>query len=283
MSALAQAPAADPRYAHQVELETLYNKNQTVPRIRKEFETCQDIDFAGVFTHVGIPVSFGFDLLTQMALHKRATLPVLVAILRSHFKGASNASQMAADCLLKAAHADLVDWCPVLRQFIVKFTMSQDVQDDLDRYQYPLPMVVEPLEVKTNRDTGYVLDQGSIILKKNHHNNDVCLDHINRVNKIRFTFDLETATMIKNRWRNLDRPKAGETRDEFQKRKRAFEKYDRTTKDVMSILLQHGNEFYLTHKYDKRGRIYSQGYHVNYQGAPWNKAVIQLADKEYVT
>jgi DNA-directed RNA polymerase len=44
-----------------------------------------------------------------------------------------------------------------------------------------------------------------------------------------------------------------------------------------------GNEFYLTHRYDKRGRCYAQGYHVNPQGNDWNKAVIELAEKEVVT
>jgi len=39
----------------------------------------------------------------------------------------------------------------------------------------------------------------------------------------------------------------------------------------------------LTHKYDKRGRCYSQGYHVNPQGNDWNKAVIEFAEKEPVT
>jgi DNA-directed RNA polymerase len=61
-----------------------------------------------------------------------------------------------------------------------------------------------------------------------------------------------------------------------------FEKYDRTAKDVITALSIHTDGFYLTHKYDKRGRVYCQGYHINYQGAPWNKATIQLADKELV-
>ena len=72
----------------------------------------------------------------------------------------------------------------------------------------------------------------------------------------------------------------GETRADFEKRRRAFEKYDRTAKDVIGLLQQEGSEFYLTHKYDKRGRTYCQGYHVTYQGAPWNKAVIEFADQE---
>jgi hypothetical protein len=143
-------------------------------------------------------------------------------------------------------------------------------------------MVIRPKAVIDNRDTGYLLTRGSVILRKNHHEDDVCLDHINRMNRVKFTINLDTATMIANRWRNLDRPKEGETKQDFDKRVKAFEKYDRTAKDVIGLLTQHGNEFYLTHRYDKRGRTYCQGYHVSYQAAPWNKAVIELADKELV-
>ncbi len=50
----------------------------------------------------------------------------------------------------------------------------------------------------------------------------------------------------------------------------------------MGFLMMHSNVFHMTHKYDKRGRTYSQGYHVNYQGNPWNKACIEFADKEVV-
>lgn len=272
---------ADPkanRMAHQIELEKLFNKNQLIPRIRQEFQTCKGFDFAAHMEAHKIPLPFGFDLLTQMALHKRTTLPTLVGILRHHFDD----SQLTADMLHRAAEADLVDWSVNLRIFIVKFTISAEVQEELDRFQFPLPMVVQPRTLTTNSETGYLMTGGSVILKKNHHDDDVCLDHINRANRVKFSVDQDTALMIRNEWRNLDKPKAGETKDDFEKRKRAFEKYDRTAKEVIELLIQEGNEFYLTHRYDKRGRIYCQGYHVNYQGAAWNKAVICLADKEYV-
>jgi hypothetical protein len=274
------APAA--LYEHQLELERLYDKNQTVSRVRNEFMECQDVDFEGYMLEREINPDFGFDLLTQMVLHKRTTLPTLVGILRRHFEPEPDASQRAANELFKCADADLVDWSPTAQQFIIKIDVSQDVKDDLERYQYPLPMVVRPRTVLENTDTGYLRGKGSVILRRNHHDDDVCLDHINRVNRIRFALDHQTAHMIRNQWRNLDKPKVGETREDFQKRKRAFEKYDRSAKDVMDLILLHGNEFYLTHRYDKRGRVYCQGYHINYQGAPWNKAVIELAEKELV-
>ena len=54
-------------------------------------------------------------------------------------------------------------------------------------------------------------------------------------------------------------------------------------REVMEALFMMGNEFYLTHRYDKRGRCYAQGYHVTTQGNPWNKAVIEFAHEELAT
>ena len=262
----------------QIDMEKLFHKNQLHPRIKGEFMAA-DLPFKDVMTKHGLDTQFGFDLLVQMVLHKRAGIPVLVGILRKHFKGDCQAT---ADALLLACQIDLVDWHPVSKQFIVKYDITADVQDDLDRYQFPLPMIVEPRELTSNHDTGYYTSRNSVILKDNHHDNDVCLDHLNHMNRIKLTLNNEVAAFIENKWRNLDRPKPGESTQEFQKRKRAFEKYDRTASDVMAHLNIAYEGFYLTHKYDKRGRVYSQGYHVNYQGNTWNKAVIEFANEEIV-
>jgi hypothetical protein len=269
-----------PKLAHQIELETLFSNNQTISRIKREFTECKEFDFLAYIDEHAIPEDFGLALLVQMVLHKRTTLPTMVGILRHYAMGDC---QLAADLILKAVEIDLCDWDAKRKELVIKFDISADVQADLDRYQYPLPMVIRPRLVTDNTETGYCLTKGSILLRDNHHEEDVCLDHINRVNSIRFSIDHDTANMIQNRWRNLDKPKPGESKFEFQKRVRAFEKYDRSAKEVITKLLKYGNEFYLTHRYDKRGRTYCQGYHVNYQGAPWNKAVIELADKEIVT
>lgn len=267
------------RAEHQMQLELLFSKNQLMSRIKAEFTECKEVDFAAYFDAEGIPVEFGFGLLVQMALHKRADMPTLVGCLRHHCPTA----QEVADLLLKCAMADLVDWSPALRVFVVKFTISADVQAELDRFQYPLPMVVAPKEVRNNKQSGYYLNNSSIILKDNHTDDDVCLDHINRMNRVKFQINHDTAVMIKNQWRNLDKPKEGESHSDFEKRVRAFNKFDETAKDVIGVLLQEGNEFHLTHRYDKRGRTYAQGHHVNYQGTPWCKAVVEFVDGEVIS
>ena len=265
----------NPKVAHQVELERLFNKNQLIPRIRKEF---QDEHFGEFIEAAGIPIPFGLDLLVQMALHKRASLTTLIGCLRHHFQH----SQLTADMIYKAAEADMVDYDTQIRIFVVKYTISDDVQEELDKFQFPLPMVVEPMVIKNNRTTGMLTSGGSVILRNNHHNDDVCLDHLNRANKIKFMVNTNTVQMVKNKWRNLDKPKEGESKEDFTKRKRAFEKFDRTAHDVIAILTKEGNEFYLTHKYDKRGRIYCMGWHISYQGNAWCKAIMEFADKELI-
>lgn len=259
----------------QIELEHLYNKNQLIPRIRKEFMDTTRFDFPRYLKQCGIPEAFGIDLLVQMVLHKRTTLTTLVGVLRHHFED----GQKTADMLYRAADCDLVNYDAQLRVFILVFNISADVQLELDKFQFPLPMVVRPELVENNKQTGYITSGGSVILRNNHHMDDVCLDHINRMNAIKFTINQDTASMVKNKWRDLDKAKEGETKEDFERRKKAFEKYDRTAREVISMLT---DDFYLTHRYDKRGRTYCQGYHVTYQGAPWNKAVVEFADKEIV-
>lgn len=266
------------REAHQMELERLYNKNQLMSRVCNEFIDCKEFNFIAHMEKHGIPPKFGISLLAQMSLHKRADLRTLLGTLRHH----CDTAQEVADLILKCAEVDLVDYNYPMRMFIVRFNISDDVQAELDRFQYPLPMVVKPRVVRTNKQHGMLTGSGSIILRNNYHEDDVCLDHINRLNSIRLTINNDTANMVQNKWRHLDKPKAGESKADFQRRKKAFEKYDTAARDVIALLNQEGNDFYLTHKYDKRGRTYCQGYHVTYQGAPWNKAVIELADKEII-
>ena len=276
--------AAKAKMQDQINLETLYSKNQLMPRLRRYFEIELNerlgIDLSLFFSTNDIPKDAGFTFLVQMALHRRCDLPTMVGLLRSK----CTSSQDAADLILWCCELDLAHWNPAFSILIVDdmLQIPEDVQRELDLYQFPLPMVIEPREVKCNRDTGYVTQKGSVILKQNHHEDDVCLDHLNRMNAVKLCINKTTAQMIANKWRNLDRVKEGESREDFEKRKRAFEKYDRTAKEVMATLSEHGDHFHLTHRYDKRGRVYCQGYHVTYQGNAWNKAVIELADKELV-
>lgn len=260
----------------QVELEKLFHKNQLNERIKQEFLN-SSIDFRAAFNEINLDQKFGFDLLVQMVLHKRVNVSTLTGLLRKNFKGDCNKT---IDAIYNAANNGLVLWDDTLEIFIVRFNIGDDVQAEIDLYQYPMPMLVEPLELKGNRDTGYYTHKDSVILRNNHHEDDVCLDYLNKINKVKLRVNTDTVAFLKNNWKNLDKPKPHEERKDFQKRQKAFMKYDRTSRDVLAHLEVTGGEFYLTHKYDKRGRVYCQGYHVTYQGNDWSKACIEFAKGE---
>lgn len=263
------------KYKHQQELERLYSKNELMPRMRKFFT---DMDAENDFDALNIDPKFGITVLVQMALHKRCNISTLVGLTLQYFKTA----QEAADQIKKLIELGLVGWDDNLRVLITKFTIPPDLQAEIDKFQYPLPMVVEPRKLKSNSDTGYLVSgsHGSVILKDNHHDDDVCLDHLNRLNRIKLQINEQTAVMVNNKWKNLNKPKDGETREEFQRRVRAFEKHNKHAIEVMALVVQEGNEFYLTHRYDKRGRTYAQGHFINPQGTEYNKAVIEFVNQE---
>lgn len=267
----------NPKVQHQIELEKLYSKNELMPRMRKFFTDASAEEF---LEDLGIDFKFGMTVLVQMALHKRCDFPTLFGLCRNHFDSANE----CAAAIQKAVDAGIVTWNSNTQQFITVLVIDPETQAEIDKFQYPLPMVVRPNILKSNSDTGFLSAgrKGSVILKDNHHEDDVCLDHLNRMNQIKMEINLDTAVMVGNKWRNLDKPKTGETVDDFNKRKRAFAKYSKHAYEVIDMVLKEGNEFYLTHRYDKRGRVYSQGHYINPQGTEWNRAVIEFSIKEKV-
>lgn len=264
-------------FSSQTEMETLFSKHQVIPFLRAE---CLEAGFDKQFQEINMPVPFGIDLLCQMILHKRANLETLVGVLHPHFRTTedSSAHQKCADMLYRAVEEDVVDY--EHGRFVVRFDIDDETQKKLDQFQYPLPMIEHPEEVWDNAQTGYQTIPGSLILKNNHHDEDICLDHINRVNSIPLRLNPDIVSFVQNQWKNVDRLQEGESYQDFKKRQKAFEKYNRNSRDVLSALMAAGDQFWLTHKYDKRGRTYSQGYHVNYQGNDWNKACIEFSEGE---
>ena len=216
----------------------------------------------------------------QIQLMKLIQLPTQAFEQRLKQELEENPAQACADMILIAAEKDFVDWDEMTQTIVMTYDITQDVKTRMAMLQYPLPMIEEPVPVRNNLQTGYQTISGSIILKDNHHAEDVCLDHINRMNRIPLSLNTDVVSFVQHQWKNLDKPKNGETKEDFRRRVKAFEKYDKSSRGVIKALLAQGDRFWLTHKYDKRGRTYSQGYHVNYQGADWNKACVEFADKE---
>lgn len=249
-------------------LEELYNRNQLLDVLRDQFAELTDDPFKK-------------DVLVQIYLHKQADVPTMVGI----FSPKWGEPQDVAQLLLEAVEEDLLDFDFDNKKFVMIYGITKDVEDLLARYQFPLPMVVRPNKVVNNRmGSGYFDKRGSIVLNGSDvfDEEDVCLDHINRANSVGLTLNLD---VIASQEGNMIVPKrkVGEGFEDFRKRRKQAEVFYNHSLEVMQGLLALGNEFWLTWKYDRRGRSYCVGYHVNAQGNDYNKAVLELSNKEIIT
>lgn len=272
-------------YDNQKMLEHFFNERQTPKLLRRELLGSPVV--VSTIQKSELPEDFCLDLLSHMILAKRAPITALVGLLKHHFESSSQPHQKTADAVFKAIMADVIDWDPTTEQAVVRFDVDGKTHELIRQYQYLPPMIVPPLEVGTpdsvNRGSGYItIRTDSLILKNNHHDGDICPDSLNRFNKIPLRLNIQIATKVNNSWKNLDCPKEDETFEDYQKRVKAFDRYQKDAAFTMSLINEMGNRFYMTHKVDKRGRTYAQGYHINPQGNCWNKAVIELADPEII-
>ena len=235
--------------------------------------------YKSYFAKFGVTNEATLAVMSAIALHKKTNVVTMLGILgNGHFKGDFN---KASTFLEQCVDDGVINYDASTDNFTVRFPVDQATEELARQYQYLPPMIVPPQELRDNKDSGY-LTRGadSLILNDNHHEGDICLDHLNKLNRVKLTANIQVVKKIRNSWKGLDKQKADETFQDYQDRIKAFERYEKHSFNVIALMEAMGNEFYLTHKPDKRGRTYCQGYHINYQGNSWNKAIVELAHKE---
>jgi hypothetical protein len=156
-----------------------------------------------------------------------------------------------------------------------RMRLPQSILQAIEESEFLPPMVCEPLELVNNYSSGYLTHNDSLILGGaiNHHDGDLCLDVLNIMNRVPLQLDLQFLCSVEEQPTfDLDAPEKIDNWQVFKKQSYRF----------YTLIQQCGNRFWLTHKVDKRGRIYAQGYHINTQGASFKKAMVELAKEELV-
>lgn len=264
-----------PTKDQQTDLETLYSKYQLLPVLREQFgEFLTDNNMAGD------DFEMHKDMLSQIYLHRQADVVTMVGILSPKH----GTPQEVADKLVMAAEFDLIDYNEMTGKFIVKYEVSDDVVQMLERYQYPLPMITEPNKVTQNNETGYETIKNSVVLNGSPYfkDKDMCLDHLNRANSVALELNFETITSAEGKFKQPKR-KPEESFDDHRKRVRQATVFFGSSLEIMEGLSEITDKIYITHRYDRRGRCYASGYHISTQGDDYKKAVLQLANKEVIT
>lgn len=158
---------------------------------------------------------------------------------------------------------------------ISNITLSLQLEEYIANCAYLPPLVHPPKKLRHNKDTPYLtIGQDSVILNKGHHNDDVCLDVLDSKNSVALSLDLEFLSKVEEMPNSeLDSPE----------KQTMWLNQKRQSHEFYLLMAGQGNKFYLHHKYDKRGRIYANGYHISTQGAPYKKAMLEFAHKQVVT
>lgn len=158
---------------------------------------------------------------------------------------------------------------------VSRLCLSEKTKQLIENSEYLPPMVCQPCELKSNYDSGYLTHRDSLILGKgNHHDGDICLDVLNIMNSVCLKLDVEfLSTLEEEPTFELD---TAEKRDMWLN-------FKRKSYEMYKLMIKLGNRFYFTHKVDKRGRIYAQGYHLSTQSYSYKKGMLELAHEEVVT
>jgi len=155
-----------------------------------------------------------------------------------------------------------------------EFSLSKEVRNAIDSCKYLPPMLCEPRDWNNNTDGSYITKKTSVVLgKDNHHDEDQALDALNIIQKVSFSLDPFVLNMEEESSKLLD----------TQEKKDNHARIVNASNAVYEELIEQGNEFYFGWRFDKRGRMYSSGYHVNLQSYAYKKALLNFTKREYLT
>lgn len=223
---------------------------------------------------------------------------VSVASMAAKFLGMAHkvtAIQTMAEIIAVLADLDLYD--TLQNQDNERLVLSRiQLDDSVIRFAfnafYLPPMIIKPRTLRHNRDSGYITQRGeSLILGfyENHHDEDICLDVLNKLNANEFELDTDFISAQTEKW-HKEQLNPEEYADLSHEDKLIYEMDEANWRNfqeqgykIQTLLLYRGNSFYFQNKVDKRGRIYTSGYHVSPQGSSFKKAMLNLKKKEICT
>ena len=167
-----------------------------------------------------------------------------------------------------------------------EFVYTCDLKIDKGDYGYILPRLT-PTVVTKNSDMGYESVKQHVITggKLKQHNEEICLDHLNRLNSISYSVEQRLPllhTPTPNTELKLKSSGEYESPREMALRVGAWCKFHDELPARIQLLNEQGNQFHVLHRYDTRLRTYVKGYHLDYVGNKHARAIVQLTAKEVV-
>jgi hypothetical protein len=134
------------------------------------------------------------------------------------------------------------------------------------------PLIEKPKAVLSNRSCGYHTIQEPVILGDfTYHDENQNLETLNTLNEIEWVLDPHI----------LAKPEVPSKPLEDRQAHENFVQMAADSKFIYRLLAN--KPFWFAWQYDSRGRIYSHGYHVNFQAAEYKKALLNFNHFEELT
>jgi hypothetical protein len=151
----------------------------------------------------------------------------------------------------------------------------------------PIPMIVRPLKITRNYQSGYYTFNEHIITggKLKQHDLPAPLAALNRANAVAYRVEPRLYARYKPTFNALPKLSNGvaETPKQIAKRHASWSHLHSTLPMVAKELIGKGNKFYYDHHFDTRYRMYARAYQLSYIGDKYVKALVQFHKKEIIT
>lgn len=222
------------------------------------------------------------NILTQTVLIASDYVPLLSICSSVSFGlGRYHDIQTCADVLWLINQTDLIliDIVDDTRYIQSNMELPDELVDRLTLMCVLPPMLVKPRTLRHNKSCGYLtINKDSLILgdKENYHDECISLDVLNTLNSQALCLDLDICYKFQKEFKSefdKDTDEYLNQRKTYERAKEQFEFFRDKIQD---------KTIHFTHKVDKRGRVYSQGYTFNTMGTSFEKACINLKTKEFV-
>ena len=158
-------------------------------------------------------------------------------------------------------------------QYMMKSNLQFDdnTVEEVSLYMYLPPMVEAPATIMHNSQSPYqtlAFDSCLSGASDGFHTNDICLDVLNLQNRIEYKIDTQFFEVFPEQC-----AVGPEHPDYAQELANHFKKMKQTQ---LALDVIEGRNVFIPNKYDGRGRLYAQGYHISPQGNEFAKAILDL-------
>lgn len=191
------------------------------------------------------------------------------------------AVKVAAELLAVVCQSDLYDIIAAKNSdtggLMVKsnYSLEDETKQFIANTCYLPPIITKPNEIKHNLSSGYLNKTQSVILgdKVNHHDYPVALDVLNIANSIELELDRFMLQFEEKPSKPLD------TQEKIDN----FRLMANSSKVIYKEIIETGNTFHFNNRFDSRGRLYTEGYHINIQSTDYKKSLINLKKQEVIS